>query len=150
MPPSRFRIDWVLVDELAIGPAPKATRHLDRLEEQGIKAVLSLCSETEAPRPEGFCDRFLSSRLVLPDHRAERLPEPEELQAALESLEALRASGPVFVHCVAAMERSPLVCLAWLVSRHGQTPQAALDYMMQVHHGKNPLPGQLRLLEQLR
>ena len=149
MPPSRFRIDWVLVDELAIGPAPRATRHLDRLEEQGIKAVLSLCSEAEAPRPEGFSVRFLSSRLVLPDHRAERLPEPEELHAALEELELLRASGPVFVHCVAAMERSPLVCLAWLVSRHGQTPQAALDYLMQVHPGTNPLPGQLMLLAQL-
>ena len=119
MPPSRFRIDWILVDELAIGPAPRSSRHLDRLEEQGIKAVLSLCSEAEAPRPEGFSVRFLSSRLVLPDHRAERLPDPDELQAALEALAALRACGPVFVHCVAAMERSPLVCLAWLVSRHG-------------------------------
>jgi protein-tyrosine phosphatase len=56
----------------------------------------------------------------------------------------------VFVHCVAAMERSPLVCLAWLVSRHGQSPQAALDYLMQVHPGTNPLPGQLRLLDRLR
>ena len=149
MAPSHFRINWVLVDELAIGPAPRATRHLDRLEEHGIKAVLSLCGEAEARRPEGFSDRFISGRLVLPDHRAERLPEPEELQAALEALVALRASGPVFVHCVAAMERSPLVCLAWLVSRHGQTPQAALDYLMQVHPGTNPLPGQLQLLKQL-
>ena len=48
MPPSRFRINWVLVDELAIGPAPRAERHLDRLEEQGLRAVLSLCSEEEA------------------------------------------------------------------------------------------------------
>ena len=47
------------------------------------------------------------------------------------------------------MERSPLVCLAWLVSRHGQSPQAALDYLMQVHPGTNPLPGQLKLLNQL-
>ena len=27
---SRFRIDWVLVDELAGGPTPGATRHLGR------------------------------------------------------------------------------------------------------------------------
>ena len=150
MPTSRFRINWVLVDELAIGPAPRATRHLDRLEEQGIKAVLSLCSEAEAPRPQGFSDRFVSSRFVLPDHRAERLPDHEELNAALQELGQLRASGPIFVHCLAAMERSPLVCLAWLVSRHGQTPQAALDYLMHVHPGTNPLAGQLRLLENFR
>jgi protein-tyrosine phosphatase len=55
----------------------------------------------------------------------------------------------VYVHCVAAMERSPLVCLAWLVTRHGQTPERALDYLMQVHPGTNPLPGQLALLGRL-
>ena len=86
---------------------------------------------------------------MLPDHRAARLPDPPELAAALEALADLRRHGPVFVHCVAAMERSPLVCLAWLVNRHGQSPQAALDYLMQVHPGTNPLPGQLKLLDQL-
>ena len=152
MPPtrSRFRIDWVLVNELAIGPAPRAERHLERLADQGVRAVLSLCSPQEAPPPEGLEQRFACSRLVLPDHRAERLPEAEELGEALALLEQLRSEGPVFVHCVAAMERSPLVCLAWLVSRHGQSPQAALDYLMQVHPGTNPLPGQLKLLDQLR
>ena len=149
MPPSRFRINWVLVDELAIGPAPRAERHLDRLEDQGIRAVLSLCSEQEAPPPPELCSRFACTRLVLPDHRAARLPDPPELAAALEALTDLRRHGPVFVHCVAAMERSPLVCLAWLVNRHGQSPQAALDYLMQVHPGTNPLPGQLKLLDQL-
>ena len=149
MPPSRFRINWVLVDELAIGPAPRAERHLDRLEDQGIRAVLSLCSEQEAPPPPELYSRFACTRLVLPDHRAARLPDPLELAAALEALADLRCHGPVFVHCVAAMERSPLVCLAWLVNRHGQSPQAALDYLMQVHPGTNPLPGQLKLLDQL-
>ena len=151
MPPpqSRFRIDWVLVDELAIGPAPRADRHLDRLDQEGVKAVLSVCSEHEAPPPLQLNSRFRCERLVLPDHRCDRLPELSELQAALELLASLQAHGPVFVHCVAAMERSPLVCLGWLVSRHGQTPQAALDYLMQVHPGTNPLPGQLRLLGRL-
>ena len=149
MPPSRFRINWVLVDELAIGPAPRAERHLDRLEDQGIRAVLSLCSEQEAPPPPELCSRFACTRLVLPDHRAARLPDPPELAAALEALADLRRHGPVFVHFVAAMERSPLVCLAWSVNRHGQSPQAALDYLMQVHPGTNPLPGQLKLLDQL-
>lgn len=147
--PNRFRIDWVLVEELAIGPAPRATRHLDRLQELGIKAVLSLCGINEAPTGEGLAQLFEHRRVVLPDHRAGRLPEPAELQSALAALMELSASGPVFVHCVAAIERSPLVCLAWLVSNHGQSPQAALDYLMQVHPGTNPLPGQLQLLQLL-
>ena len=72
-----------------------------------------------------------------------------ELEQALTTLAELRQQGPVYVHCVAAMERSPLVCLAWLVRRHGLTPHRALDYLMQVHPGTNPLPGQLALLSEL-
>ena len=145
----RFRLDWVLVEELAIGPAPRADRHLDRLQEAGIKAVLSLCSPGEATLPEGLGERFVHQRCVLPDHRAGRLPELAELEEALDALAALRQQGPVYVHCVAAMERSPLVCLGWLVSRYRQTPEQALDYLMQVHPGTNPLPGQLVLLGRL-
>lgn len=146
---SRFRVNWVLVNDLAIGPAPLFDRHLDHLEEQGIKAVLSLCGEAEAPLPAGLSLRFEWDRLVLPDHRAGRLPRHAELIEALQRLEILRAAGPVYVHCMAARERSPLVCLAWMVSRQGQSPQQALDYLMAVHPGTNPLSGQLALLDAL-
>jgi hypothetical protein len=150
-PHRRFRIDWVLVDELAIGPAPRAERHLYRVAEAGVRSVLSLCSEQEAPPPPGLCDYFPSARLGLPDHRAGRLPEPAELNAALALLAQLHQEhGALFVHCVAAMERSPLVCLAWLVQRHRLTPERALDYLMQVHPGTNPLPGQLALLHHVQ
>ena len=146
----RFRIDWVLVDELAIGPAPRATRHLDRLSDAGIHAVLSLCKHEEAPPPQDLSTRFVHQRLVLPDHRSGRLPQINELKAALEMLLSLHQQhGAVYVHCVAAMERSPLVCLAWLVKQRHLTPARALEYLMQVHPGTNPLPGQLALLQEL-
>ena len=146
----RFRIDWVLVNELAIGPAPRAERHLDRLADAGVKAILSLCAAEEALPPAGLSERFACKRLVLPDHRSGRLPELSELQSALDTLTELHCQhGAVFVHCVAAMERSPLVCLAWLVTQHKQKPEQALDYLMQVHPGTNPLPGQLALLQEL-
>ena len=151
MQPSRyFRIDWVLVDQLAIGPAPRAERHLDRMREAGIKCVFSLCAVDEATPPPGLDEGFRTSRYVLPDHRAGRLPTLDELETALSHLAELQQHGPVFVHCVAAMERSPLVCLAWLVLQHRMTPERALDYLMQQHPGTNPLPGQLALLHQLR
>ena len=144
---ARFQIDWVLIDELAIGPAPRAERHVLRLHEAGVKAVLSLCSKEEAPPPSSIEEQFACSRLVLPDHRSGRLPEPTELLEALTLLGQLHhIHGSVFVHCVAAMERSPLVCLAWLLQRHQLSPETALDYLMQVHPGTNPLPGQLALL----
>ena len=146
----RFRIDWVLVDELAIGPAPRAPRHLERLADAGIKAVFSLCGEEEAPPPQDLSTRFAHERLVLPDHRSGRLPQASELQTALQLLLKLHHQhGAVYVHCVAAMERSPLVCLAWLVKQRDLKPARALDYLMQVHPGTNPLPGQLALLKEL-
>ena len=145
-----FRVDWVLVDQLAIGPAPRAERHLDCLQEKGIRCVLSLCAPEEAAPPAGLSERFRSSNYVLPDHRAGRLPTLDELEIALEHLAELQQHGPVFVHCVAAMERSPLVCLAWLVQKHRMTPERALDYLMQQHPGTNPLPGQLALLYKLK
>ena len=57
----RFRISWVLVSELAVGPAPRAERHLDRLkdaetrkDEQGERdyrcpTARALCDPVEAP-----------------------------------------------------------------------------------------------------
>ena len=151
MPSSRyFRIDWVLINQIAIGPAPRAERHLDRLQEEGISCVLSLCSAEEAVPPTGQSERFRSVRCVLPDHRAGRMPTLAELNTALGHLAELHQHGPVFVHCVAAMERSPLVCLAWLVRQHRMTPERALDYMMQQHPGTNPLPGQLALLRDMQ
>ena len=129
-------------------PAPRAPRHLDRLADAGIQAVLSLCGEEAAP--QDLNQRFAHQRLVLPDHRSGRLPQRDELQAALQQLLSLhQLHGAVYVHCVAAMERSPLVCLAWLVQQHHLTPARALDYLMQVHPGTNPLPGQLALLQEL-
>lgn len=65
---------------------------------------------------------------------------------ALQALVELQAEGPVFVHCVAAMERSPLICLAWLMRKRGLTRLQALDYLTELHPGTNPLPEQLALL----
>ena len=143
----RFKIDWVLVDELAIGPAPLVNRHVLRLQDAGIKAILSLCEKEEAQPPSSMQELFACHRHVLPDHRSGRLPKPSELSEALALLaELYQNHGSVFVHCVAAMERSPLVCMAWLVRHHRLSPEQALDYMMQVHPGTNPLPDQLALL----
>ena len=145
-----FKIDWVLFNELALGVAPVEDLHTQRLINNGIKAVLSLCDEAEAPPPASLYSSLPCRRFVLPDHRSGRLPEFTELTQALSILGELHSKyGAVFVHCVAAMERSPLVCLAWIVQNHQLSPTEALDYLMQVHPGTNPLPGQLALLHQL-
>lgn len=142
-----WRISWVLCGELAVGPAPRTRRHGAHLLEQGIAAVLSLCSEEEAP-PPALPERLPCRRLVLPDHRAGRPPLPEELEQALALLAELQALGPTYVHCRAGVERSPLVCLAWLMRRRRLSLLEALDYLMQVHPATGVLPQQLDLLRQ--
>ena len=146
----RFRIDWVLTNDLAIGPAPKADRHLKRLEVAGIRGVLSLCSEEEAQSPKGLADHFQCQRIVLPDHRSPEVLSLQQLKSSLLALSELRQQGPVFVHCVAAVERSPLICMAWLVQQQQLNPSEALDYLMQVHPGTNPLPRQYELLKHIQ
>ena len=148
-PQRPFKLSWVLIDELAVGPAPKAERHLDYLEAEGVKAVLSLSSQNEAPLPEQIEQRFQYRRLVLPDHKADRFVKLEEIQQAITILHSLWLHRPVFVHCVAAMERSPLVCLAWLMQEQGLSQRQALDYLMQIHPGTSPLPEQLLVLNDL-
>lgn len=149
-PGQRFRIDWVLINDLAIGPAPRADRHLQRLKDAGIQAVLSLCSAEEAQPPQGFTDQFQCQRIVLPDHRSPEVLTLQQLKSSLLALSELRQQGPVFVHCVAAVERSPLICMAWLVQEQKLSPTEALDYLMQVHPGSNPLPRQLSLLKKIQ
>ena len=146
---SAFPISWVLVEDLALGPAPLASRHLNRLEAEGISSVLSLCSTEEKAAPPDLEKRFHCRRLVLPDHRSQSTLSIGQLEQALAALAELRGHGPVFVHCVAAIERSPLLCLAWLMREHGLSRQNALDYLLQVHPGTGPTAANLMLLTQL-
>ena len=143
---SRFRFTWVLRDQLALGPAPFKPSHLDRLHAEGIRGVLSLCDPQEHPQLAALPQLFRTARVVLPDHRSGRPPTEAELQAAIQALAELRQEGPVYVHCLASMERSPLVCLAWLMRERGLSRLEALDYLAQTHPGTNPLPEQLAVL----
>ena len=147
--PTEFPISWVLVKELAVGPAPVEAIHLDRLETEGITGILSLCSTQERPEPDGLDLRFRCQRVVLPDPRSQGHPSLEQLEQALNALAELRTHGAVYVHCVAAVERSPLVCMAWLMQQHGVSRQHALDYMLQVHPGTSPSSDLLTILNDL-
>ena len=142
-----LKIDWILVQELAIGKVPRNLDHLIQLKKSGISSVLSLTSMEEYPIPNEIENEFNYRRVILPDHKAGRYPTINELNKALIALEEIKSFGPVYVHCIAAMERSPLVCMAWLVKHKNISPSQALDYLMQVHPGTSPLPGQLILLQ---
>jgi protein-tyrosine phosphatase len=83
---------------------------------------------------------------VLPDHKASRAPELGEFSQAVEQLAELAPLGPVYVHCQAGAERSPLVCMAWLIRRRRLSLIDALDYVKRVNPPTAPLPEQLATL----
>ncbi|MEB3320956.1 MAG: dual specificity protein phosphatase [Cyanobium sp.] len=136
----------MLRHELALGPAPSRDDHLQLLREEGCRAVLSLCQPGEQPHLEGLDQQITWRSVPLPDHRSSEPLTPLRLEAALQALDQLQECGPVFVHCLAARERSPLVCMAWLMRVRGLSRQQALEYVSQVHPGTNPLPQHLALL----
>ena len=144
-----FKVDWILNNELAVGPALMNNQELTKLKNIDIKSILSLCGENEAPNLENIEKEFIFKRVVLPDHKCKTQLTFDQLNFALSALEELKSFGPVYVHCVAAKERSPLICMAWLVKNHNLTPMQALSYVMEAHQGTNPLPEQLKILELL-
>ncbi len=142
----KFKLDWVLNNELAVGPAPLKESHFEYLANRNIKSILNLCNKQEAPIDEIFKSNFNFKRFPLPDHKVNKEIEIHEIKEIIKILESLKSSGAVYIHCFAGVERSPLICMAWLISKHKLSPQSSLDYLMEVHKGSNPLPSQYKLL----
>ena len=144
-----IKLDWILSNEIAIGSAPKNFEDINHLKINGINGILSLCSKEENPFNVNLNDYFNCKNILLPDHKYNYSLSIDQLNLALENLSILKNEGSVYVHCLAGVERSPLVCMGWLVKNHNLTPTQALDYLMNVHIGTNPLPDHLKLLSLL-
>ena len=141
-----FEFDWVLINKLAVGNVPKNESDLDQLKFNGIKGILCLTSTNESNIKIKKND-FKFIRYPLPDHKQDRLINIDEINHTLELLERLMKVGPTFVHCVASVERSPLICMAWLIKKKGLKVTESLDYLMSVHPKTNPLDKQLQILQ---
>ena len=146
----RFKINWVLNNELAIGPAPLKEIDFKILKEENIKSILNLCSQEEAPIIEGVEHDFCYKRYTLPDHKVRKSISILEIEQIITIIESLKEKGPLFIHCFAARERSPIICMSWLVAKLKLSPQRALDYLMEVNPRTNPLPSQLQLLKKIK
>ena len=148
---NKFKFSWISANELAVGSFPKNSSDKKLLQSQGIKGVLSLCSINEVKEniPDNIFEGFNHKRIILPDHKVSRKLTIDEILKTLEALSKLINEPPVFVHCVASMERSPLICIAWLMKTKNLPFQNALDYVLQVHPGTNPLSSQIELLKKL-
>ncbi len=141
--------NWVLKNELAIGISPLIDAHIKQLKSMNIKSILSLCSAEEFEPNEYIKKNFIYSRVALPDHKKGRSPSRSEIDAALKEIKRLKNFGSIYIHCVAAVERSPLICMAWLIKEKKLNINDALEYLMRVNPSTNPLSVQLKAIKYL-
>jgi protein-tyrosine phosphatase len=126
---------------------PRCGRHWQQLEEAGIRSRFSCCYPEEESAliiPPGW----RSERVSLPDHRQQEPLMPERLALALARAEALVGqAAPVYLHCMAGYERSPLLAVGLTARLRGIDPLAALAWVRRCHPMAMPIYDHLVMLE---
>ena len=140
--------NWVLKDTLAIGQRPKNDIDLYFLLDKKIKSVLCLTNNKENPDLNYKKYNIKFKRAELPDHKSNYQISTNLIKVAYEKLiNLIEEDPPLFIHCYASVERSPLICLAFLIKQKNLDFYDALAYLMQVHKPTNPHPDQLKCLK---
>ncbi len=138
---------WVLNGQLAIGPMPRTARHWHQLEEAGIRSRFSCCYPEEESALIVPAD-WSSDRVSLPDHRQQEPLRQERLALALARAEALvNQAAPIYLHCMAGYERSPLLAVGLTARLRGIDPLAALAWVRRCHPMAMPIYEHLVMLE---
>ena len=141
--------DWVLINKFAVGPAPLSDTQVKYLIEKEIKCILNLCSEEEAPFLPIMHSKFVCSRVKLYDHRSLNFSSLNDFNRAINALNNLLSKGKVYVHCYAGVERSPLVCMGWLIKFNNLNMLRSYEYLKEIHPITNPMTSELLLLNNL-
>lgn len=138
-------LSWVIPGKLALGEFPRSPLPLTAANIQGI---LSLVPESEGTLPDDFLQHFLCDRYPLPDSRTPEELTPARLAAAVELVRhRLQNQQSLYVHCLAGIERSPAVCIAYLCRYDRATLWDALQWVKTIHPPARPTSAQLRAIE---
>lgn len=137
---------WVLTNRLAVGPMPTSPAHWQQLEEAGLRSRFSCCYPAEESAVEAP-PRWISAGVPLPDHRQQEPLDPARLVEAITTAEqVLQRSGPLYLHCRAGIERSPLVAVAITARDKRLKLLDALDWVRRCHPAALPIPEHLEIL----
>jgi atypical dual specificity phosphatase len=141
---------WIVDNQLAVGPIPDAILY-EQLRDAGFKSVLTLCAETERSLPAAVAETFNWQRMVLPDHSYEETMKATHLAPAVAFVDAAirQQQAPVYVHCLAGMERSPSVCVAYLCLHQKMEVWEALNWVKQRNRRTNLNSNQVQAIQDL-
>jgi len=140
--------NWILVNKLAIGTPLNNQKDQSFLKEKKIISILDLRNESDLlkinyEKQLALYSEFNLFRISLPDHNSKRLATTSEIQNAVDMLDKLSRKGPVFMHCHASVERSPLISVAYLMKTRNLNCIQAYEYVKQQNKITNVLLEQL-------
>ncbi|WP_448560903.1 protein-tyrosine phosphatase family protein [Trichothermofontia sp.] len=121
----------------------------DRFARANIQVILSLIDPIEADLPPEVVTNFCWVRVPLPDSRYKAQLRAERLAKAVDFIHhSLTQQLPTYVHCLAGIERSPLVCIAYLCRYHHLDLWEAAAWLKQVRPCSAPTMAQLDVLQE--
>lgn len=144
-----FFLNWVINNRIAIGKAPRKIENLIFLKDKGINSILSLCDENDFPDSDYLKNNFYHIRKILPDHRSQKVFTLDEISDTLKIIEKMLQKKPLYIHCLFAIERSPTICIAYLIKSRNLGLFEALSYLKQIHPLTNPTNIQLSTIKDL-
>ena len=141
--------NWILVNKFAIGTPLLHKKDNLFLKEKKIISILDLRNafdflNKENDKQLAFYKEFNLVNVSLPDHNTKRFATKAEIENAVNQLEKLLLGGSVFMHCHAAVERSPLVSVAFLMKNRQLNLMQAYEYVKQQNKTTNILIEQLK------
>ena len=137
---------WILIDEISIGSIPKNQNDISLLKSKKIKSIISLTNYQDKEQERKIKTNFKYKKIVLPDHRSVNQLEINHVKKTINLIKQTEIFFPLFMHCEASIERSPLIALAWLMYKKNISLEEGLDYMMSIHIQTNPLPEQIKVI----
>ncbi len=147
-PPS-FSLDWVIHGYLAVGGLPQS-QDQPLLAQAKIRVILSLCSPLEGRLPENIVNSFHCIRLAIPDSHYRESLQVAQLATAVNIVhKCIRGRLPLYVHCLAGVERAPIICIAYLCRFCDLELWEAIHLVKQVHPATLLSPAQIRVIQEL-
>ena len=143
---NNFIFNWILKNKLAIGTSPLSDEDLNFLTTKKVKNIIGFCSNKEIEWHKKIYVNFNCERIVLPDSRTKLLPKKDDLKEAFTKLRDAVNKDITFVHCFASIERSPLICVMYIMHKYNLSVVESLDYVKSVHSYANPTNKQLELI----
>lgn len=141
-------ISWVIPGKLAVGPLPQPGDSA-QLAAADIQVVLSLCADLEGALPEDVRDNFQCLHWFIPDSHYDIELKVADLAWAVELVhQTISNELPIYVHCLAGMQRSPTVCIAYLMRYHKLELWEAVNWLKQVRPASSPTEYQLRVVRE--